>query len=88
MPTIFIIFGFIFKFYSDDYEPIHVHVVKDGHEAKYNVVPEVHQVYNHGFKSNELKMIESVIEENVEVIIDRWNNYFGNDKEKSSKGMG
>lgn len=77
MPTVFILFGFIFKFYSDDHEPIHVHIEKDGHEAKYNVVPEVEQVYNHGFKKSEIKMIESVIEENVEVIIDRWKTYFG-----------
>jgi hypothetical protein len=76
MPTIFIIFGFVFKFYSDDHEPIHVHVIKDGHEAKFNVVPDVLLVYNHGFKSNELKMIESIIEENVEVIYERWKNYF------------
>ena len=39
MPTIFIIFGFVFKFFSDDHEPIHVHVIKDDHEAKYNVDP-------------------------------------------------
>ena len=51
--------------------------VKDGHEAKYNVEPEVTQVYNHGFKKSEIKMIESVVEENVEVIIDRWKTYFG-----------
>ena len=59
-----------------DYEPIHVHVVKDGKEAKYNVSPEVKQVYNHGYKKHEISIIEGVIEENVEVIIDRWNNYF------------
>ena len=50
MPTIFIVFGFIFKFFSDDHEPIHVHVIKGGCEAKYNVEPEVVLVYNHGFK--------------------------------------
>lgn len=77
MPTVFILFWCIFKFYSDDHEPIHVHIEKNGYEAKYNVVPEVTQVYNHGFKKNEIKMIESVIEENVEVIIDRWKSYFG-----------
>ena len=49
MPTIFIIFGYIFKFYSDDHEPIHVHVVKDGKEAKYNVSPDVQQVFNMRF---------------------------------------
>ena len=39
MPTLFVIFGFRFLFYSDDHEPIHVHVIKDGHEAKYNIDP-------------------------------------------------
>ena len=77
MPTIFILFGFVFKFYSDDHEPVHVHIVKDGHEAKYNIKPEIEQVYNHGFKTNEIKMIESIIEENVEVIEYRWKTYFG-----------
>lgn len=51
-------------------------MIKDGSEAKYNVEPEVRMVYNHGFKRNEISMIESVIEENREVIIDRWNAYF------------
>ncbi|MBQ3439037.1 MAG: DUF4160 domain-containing protein [Bacteroidales bacterium] len=32
MPTIFIVFGFCFKFYSNDHEPVHIHVTKDGHE--------------------------------------------------------
>lgn len=75
MPTIFIFFGFRFMFYSDDHEPIHVHVVKDGHEAKFNVT-DIEMVHNHGFKKHELKLIESIIEENVEVITERWNNYF------------
>lgn len=76
MPTIFIIFGYIFKFYSDDHDPIHVHVIKGGNEAKYNVVPEVKQVYNRGFKKHEISIIEGIIEENIEVIKDRWNNFF------------
>lgn len=61
MSTIFIIFGYIFKFYSDDHEPIHIHIVKDGHEAKYNIDPQVLQFYNHGFKKNEISMIESIV---------------------------
>jgi hypothetical protein len=28
MPTVFIFFGLRFMFYSDDHEPIHIHVVK------------------------------------------------------------
>lgn len=75
MPTIFIIFGFRFLFYSNDHNPIHVHIMKDGHEAKYNVDP-IRQVYNYGYKKNEISLIESLIEENREVIIERWTEYF------------
>ena len=60
MPTLFVIFGFRFLFYSDDHEPIHVHVIKDGHEAKYNIEP-LEQICNHGFKKHEIALIESVI---------------------------
>lgn len=77
MPTIFIIFGFRFLFYSNDHNPIHVHIMKDGHEAKYNVDP-IQQVYNYGYKKNEISLIESLIEENREVIIERWTEYFKN----------
>ena len=75
MPTIFIFFGFRFMFYSNDHTPIHVHVIKDGNEAKYNVSP-IQQVYNHGFKKHDIALIESIISENEEVIIDRWKEYF------------
>ena len=36
----------------------------------------VEMVYNYGFKKHELSLIEAVIEENVEVITERWNEFF------------
>ena len=30
MPTLFTVFGFRFMFYSNDHEPIHIHVLKGG----------------------------------------------------------
>lgn len=75
MPTLFVIFGFRFLFYSDDHEPIHVHVIKDGHEAKYNMEP-LEQICNHGFKKHEIALIESVIIENTEIIKERWQSFF------------
>lgn len=75
MPTVFNFFGFRFLFYSDDHTPVHVHVIKDGNEAKYNIKP-IELVFNHGFKKHELKMIESVIEENEDVIAERWEAFF------------
>ena len=75
MPTIFTLFGLRFMFYSDDHEPIHVHVIGGGREAKYSVQP-VAMMYNHGFKKHELSLIESIIEENVDVIVERWHEFF------------
>ena len=75
MPTLFIIFGFRFMFYSNDHTPIHIHVIKDGCEAKYNIEP-VELVFNHGFKRHDLYLIESIVLENKEIIIDRWRSYF------------
>ena len=40
MPKIYEYFGFIFLFYSNEHEPIHVHVNKDGHEAIYEIIME------------------------------------------------
>ena len=64
-------------FYSNDHEPIHVHILKDGCEAKYNVSP-VEQVYNHGFKPSELKYIEEILKDNEEMIAEHWNMFFNN----------
>ena len=75
MPTLIIIFGFRFMFYSNDHTPIHIHVIKDGCEAKYNIEP-VELVFNHGFKRHDLSLIESIVLENKEIIIDRWRSYF------------
>lgn len=79
MPTVFIIFGFIFKYYSNEHEPIHIHVFKGDATAKYTITP-VSLVENHGFKPSELKLIESIIEENKEIIAEHWNAYFNKNK--------
>ena len=60
MPTVFILFGFIFRFYSNDHAPIHIHVIKGRTRAKFTIAP-VELVENHGLKPAELKLVESVI---------------------------
>lgn len=79
MPTLFYLLGYRFYFWSNDHEPIHVHVSKGDSEAKFNVI-DVELIDNYGFKKNELRLIESLIEENKEVIIARWKEYFKKDK--------
>ena len=79
MPTLFYLFGYRFYFWSNDHEPIHVHVSKGESDAKFNVI-DVELIDNYGFKKNELRLIESLIEENKEVITARWKEYFKKDK--------
>lgn len=38
MPKIFEYFGFVFLFYSNEHEPIHVHVNKDGREIIFEIM--------------------------------------------------
>ena len=75
MPTIFTIFNMRFAFYSDDHDPVHVHIMRGGCEAKFNVQP-VEMVYNHGFKRHDISLIKSLVEENADVIIERWQEFF------------
>ena len=75
MPTIFILFGFRFLFYANVLEPLHVHVVQGTPKAKFSIFP-VSLVENHGLKPAELKLVESIIEENQEVIAEHWNLFF------------
>ena len=75
MPTIFYFFGFRFMFYANDHWPIHVPVVKGNISAKFTIFP-VSLIENNGLKPTELKMVEAVIEENVEVIAEHRNRFF------------
>jgi len=76
MPTVFRKNGFRFFFYSNDHEPIHVHVEKDEGDAKFDVLPEVALVESRGMKTKELAAAEAMIVEHRELIIAKWNQHF------------
>ncbi len=81
MPTLFIFFGLRFLFYSNDHEPIHIHVIKGKGkgecQAKFSVLPEIILIENDGLKPQEIKLAEMIIEENKEIIIEKWYEFFG-----------
>lgn len=79
MPTIFKLFGFAYLFYSNDHEPLHVHVVKGKQKARFSVFP-VQLIENNGLSKSELKVAEAVIEENQEIIAEHWNKFFNQSK--------
>lgn len=66
-----------FKWYSNEHEPIHIHIEKDKKVAKYNI-EHIELVKNRGFNSKELKAIRIIIENNVELFKQTWNEYFNN----------
>ena len=80
MPTVLVLSGFVFKFYSNDHLPLHIHVLKDGHKAKFSLFP-VGLIENQGFKNAEIKWMEKIIEENIEAIVEHWNNFFNKSKQ-------
>ncbi len=57
MPVLFIFFGLRFMFFSNDHEPIHVHVVKGKgavkENAKFSILPEIRLIENNGLQANE-----------------------------------
>jgi hypothetical protein len=80
MPTIFSVFGLRFLFFSDDHEPVHVHVAKGrgavNESAVFQIEPNVQLVKNKGLSLTELKLAENLIEENRELILLRWKSFF------------
>ena len=85
MPKIFESFGFIFLFYSNEHEPIHVHVMKDGHEAIFEIILENGELVEiHRRNSNKIPPLsekdaataEAFVKKYYKNIVDKWVNFF------------
>lgn len=79
MPTIFIALGLRFHFFTRDHEPIHVHVQNADGRAKYEIYDEIKLINNSGIKNKDLKIAESIIEENRDFFIAEWRRVFNGD---------
>ncbi|WP_188053067.1 DUF4160 domain-containing protein [Sphingosinithalassobacter sp. CS137] len=80
MPRVFEHQGWRFFFYSnegDPREPAHVHVLKEGREAKFWLYPEVAPAYNHGLSARELRLVSQVVLERRRDIEEAWHAHFG-----------
>ena len=76
MPTLLIIFGLRFYFYSNDHEPMHIHVQSADGVAKFEILDQVVLVSDSGLKNKDLKLAESIIEENLENFRNGWHKFF------------
>ncbi len=77
MPTLLRWHGYRFFFYSaDGWEPPHVHVVKDGREAKI-WLRDLTVAINLGFSSKELNEIVVTSRSHRGAFMEAWNDHFG-----------
>ena len=75
MPELFRMFGIRFFFFSNEHLPVHIHIKNADGNAKFEVEP-LKLIENNGMKSKDIHLAESIIEENKDVIIERWDEYF------------
>lgn len=78
MPTVFSRDGFRFFFYSNEgNEPVHTHVEKGSGCANYWMLPAVSLNYADGFTRREIRRMTELVEESKELILEKWEEYFG-----------
>ena len=76
MPTVLKVGPYNFIFFSSDRsEPPHIHVKRDRQLVKYWLNPII-QDRNRGFKDYELRTSAKLIEDNREILLEAWNDYF------------
>ena len=78
MPTVLRWQGYRFFFYSaDGWEPPHVHVTKDGKEAKI-WLNDLNLAINMGYSARELSIIIKKTRDEQAVFLEAWHDYFAN----------
>ena len=84
MPTIYEYFGIVFKFFSDEHEPIHVHVQRAGKEAVFELILEngkLVEIRQRETSANTLsergtKTARRFVEKYADNIVEKWVNFF------------
>ena len=79
MPVVFRYQGYRFHFFSnegDPREPLHIHVTRDGADAKFWLQPDVNVAYNKGFNARTLALLSRVIADRREEIERAWHEHF------------
>ncbi len=85
MPTIYLYYGFIFKFYSNEHEPIHVHARYNGCETVFEIVLENGKITE--IRTRKVKGKNPLSEKDMKIalgfvktygknIVDKWINFF------------
>ena len=77
MPRVFERDGFVFFFYSNDHEPIHIHVRYADGEAVFLLEPLVELRESSGMRLHDLRKAQELAAENKELIVRKWHEHLG-----------
>ncbi len=76
MPVALRVKGYRFFFFSlEGHEPPHIHVEHAGRFAKFWLTP-ISLAKSRGFRSGELSEIQTIIEENLDTLLEKWDEHF------------
>lgn len=85
MTDIYKYFGFVFFFYSNEHDPIHVHVQHDHHESVFDIIMENGEVKEircrnkkgmPPLSAKDQKVAETFVKTYANKIVDKWVNFF------------
>lgn len=77
MPEIFRLFGYSFYFYSREHEPVHIHIEGNGGIARFELQGDKFVLVEQWkIKGGDLRKIQEAIDDNADIIIKRWKEYF------------
>ena len=78
MPVVMREQGYRFEFYASDREERpHMHVKKNGKHAKIWLQPVVELEFSRHFKPHEANRILNLVQENLDLLLEAWNGFFG-----------
>ena len=78
MPTVLILLGYRFFFFSGEgTEPPNIHIEHGDKVAKYCLSP-VELAESEGFRSHELNRVRALVIEHRQLFVEKWNEHFGN----------
>lgn len=69
--------GYTFKIFSNEEERMHIHVMKDGCEAKVWIEPHVELADNDGFAKHEINNIIKLVETYADSFKDQYKRHIG-----------
>ncbi|MBP3516886.1 MAG: DUF4160 domain-containing protein [Parabacteroides sp.] len=85
MPKIFEYFGFIFFFYSNEHEPIHVHVINNGRESVFEILMDNGVLKSIRMRTagnmppldnKDASIAEAFVKKYYKNIVEKWINFF------------